>query len=164
MSFISRDERGRLHNVSGPALSYPDGWSIYSVHGVRVPESIITDPRSITVKKIDEEANAEVRRVMIDQMGRDKYIYESGAKQIAKDEFGVLFQRQTKDGDNVMLVLVDNPTPESDGTFKKYFLPVDPFAYGGIRTARAAVASTWRRQNGSLIFDRPEDYQPDYAS
>lgn len=38
---LTRDDCGRLHNLSGPALIYPDGWAIYAVHGLRVPEWII---------------------------------------------------------------------------------------------------------------------------
>ena len=39
-SVLRRDERGQLHCVSGPAMVYPDGWSIYAIHGVRVPEDL----------------------------------------------------------------------------------------------------------------------------
>jgi hypothetical protein len=33
---LQRDKRGRLHSLSGPALQYPDGWSIYAIDGERV--------------------------------------------------------------------------------------------------------------------------------
>lgn len=46
------------------------------------------------------------------------------------------------------------------GSFRDYFLRVDPHAYGRITTARAAVASTWRNGDGSLFFKAPEEYEP----
>ena len=39
-NFLSRDEQGRLHNEHGMALTYPDGWGIYSLHGVRFKEDL----------------------------------------------------------------------------------------------------------------------------
>ena len=36
-NILERDERGRLHSMSGPACAYPDGWGIYAVHGVPRP-------------------------------------------------------------------------------------------------------------------------------
>lgn len=37
-------------------------------------------------------------------------------------------------------------------------LRLDPPAYGGLRTARATVASIMRRRDGSFVFEHPEDY------
>ncbi len=33
---IHRDERGRLHNESGAAVLFRDGWGVHAIHGVRV--------------------------------------------------------------------------------------------------------------------------------
>ena len=100
--------------------------------------------------------------MMVDQLGRERYLEESGARVIHRDEFGVLYERLSAN-DRLMLVLVNNPTPERDGRHKQALLPVDPGAYGGVRTARAAVASTWRR-NGQLVFNTPAEYHPDFSS
>jgi hypothetical protein len=56
-NILERDERGRLHSVAGPACAYPDGWAIYAVHGVPVPEYVVERPAEITVERIDGEAN-----------------------------------------------------------------------------------------------------------
>ncbi len=61
---LHRDEQGRLHNLTGPALTYPDGWSIYSYHGTRVHSWMIENPEKITPEKIKEEKDIEVRSVM----------------------------------------------------------------------------------------------------
>jgi hypothetical protein len=52
-----------------------------------------------------------------------------------------------------MYVEVDDPA-----TQLVYFLRVDPEAYGGLDTARAAIASTWRYPDGSLVFESPGRY------
>ena len=52
----------------------------------------------------------------------------------------------------MVMEVTDPSTGRSD------VLRVDPLALGGFRTARAAVVSTWRRRDGSLVFERPEDY------
>jgi hypothetical protein len=58
------------------------------------------------------------------------------------------------------IVKVKNSTPESDGSFKDYFIRVDPRAYRGkaSKVAQAAVASTWRDEDGELFFENYEDY------
>lgn len=40
-SLIRRDDAGRLHCESGPAIQWPDGWGLYSWHGVTVPSEWI---------------------------------------------------------------------------------------------------------------------------
>src|SRR6185369_8318215 len=73
MAFVSRspvqihlDDRGRLHSAEAPAVVYRDGFEFYSWHGTTVPEFVIKDPQSITINRIENEPNAEVRRVMIE--------------------------------------------------------------------------------------------------
>src|ERR1041384_5944960 len=89
-NILERDERGRLHNLVGPAVMYPDGWSIYSVHGVRVPGWILEEKQKLNAQVIDKEQNAEIRRVMIEIFGQEKYLIEGKAEKIHKDEFGTL--------------------------------------------------------------------------
>jgi hypothetical protein len=172
---LERDERGRLHSLTGPACAYPDGWGIYAVHGVRVPADIIEDRSSITVARIEAETNAEVRRVMIDLYGPKRYLEDSGAvvvQELPADHHIVglrtarLLRKEVADDETIVLVDLLNSTPEPDGTVKRYQLRVDPNAYDGqaSRDCLAAVASTWRHSDGSLAFERPQDYQPVFES
>ena len=165
----------RLHSLNGPAVGFRDGWGVYAVHGVRVPAEIIEDNSTITVARIEAEENAEVRRVMIDlyKGGRDAgggpaaYLADSGAKIIHEDKdlLGANRRLLWKDvvGDEpIVMIDVRNSTREPDGSWKRYQLRVDPNAYGGRagRECLAAVASTWRDIDGSMLFARPEDYAP----
>ncbi len=150
---LTRDEQGRVHNLFGPAVSYPDGWSIYAVHGVRVPEYIITRPQEISTTRIYAERNVEIRRVMIDQYGPSRYLTDSGAKIIHADTYGTLYRKEIPNDEPLVMVKVVNSTPEPDGSQKDYFLRVDPelrlLHPDGTKgqpqeiTARNAVASTF---------------------
>ena len=95
---------------------------------------------------------------MIDLMGKEVFIKESGLKPIQKDDWGELFVKNLDGDEPLMVVKVINSTAEPDGSFKDYFLRVDPKFYGGIKTARAAVASTWRNEDGSPLFVLSDDY------
>ena len=79
------DERNRPHCDDGPFCEWSDGFKLYSIHGVRVPRWVVEFPEAITVEKIDAEANAEIRRVMIERFGPGRYIHESGAKLLDMD-------------------------------------------------------------------------------
>jgi hypothetical protein len=77
---LHRDSSNRLHSSDGLAIGYPDGWGIYAWHGIRVPERVIMRPQEITCQEIMAEQNAEVRRVMIERYGFDRFIVDSKAK------------------------------------------------------------------------------------
>lgn len=76
---IHKDAEGRLHCETGPACSFRDGWGIYCWHSVSIPSDIVEDRSSITVKRIQEERNAEIRRVMIEIYTPERFILDSGA-------------------------------------------------------------------------------------
>lgn len=149
-----------LHRMDGPAIDFGPGdkLNVYAINGVIVQDYVVDNPEKITVDDIEKESNAEVRRVKVNQYGQSRYIQDSGAKVISTDDFGVLYRKELKDDEPLMMVKVVNSTQEPDGTFKDYFIRVDPNAYGGLKTARAAVASTWRNEDGSLMFTNPDDY------
>lgn len=121
------DERGRLHRPDGPAVQYADGWAIWAWHGVRVPWDLIERPQDITVGEIEGEPDVEVRRIMVERMGWERYVTESGLRPIDADDWGTLYARNLPgEPEPLMIVRVLNSTPEPDGSQKYYFLRVDP--------------------------------------
>ena len=148
-STLHRDELGRLHSLTGPALVYPDGWAIHAVHGVRVPREVVEDSTWTTVERIEAEPNSEIRRVMMLKYGAARYLQESGAKLVNQSKRGKLWRKDRKGDDPLVMVEVQNSTSEPDKTFKTYFLRVPPH----IKTAAAAVA--WR-----FGFETVRDYHP----
>jgi hypothetical protein len=113
------DGQNRPHNDSGPSHRWRDGWALYHVHGVRVPQDVIEHPESITVQRIADESNAEVRRVMIERYGVARYLLDSGAQVIASDHYGVLYRRDIPNDESIVMVRVLNTTPEPDGSLNR---------------------------------------------
>jgi hypothetical protein len=85
-TLIHRDENFRLHCENGLALAYPDGWGIYAWHGVRVPAKVIMAPQEITIEEICAEENAEIRRVMIERMGWERFCSIARMRVLHSDE------------------------------------------------------------------------------
>jgi hypothetical protein len=158
-SILSFDSTGRRHSLTGPAIAFNSPYfePIYAIHGVTVDKKVVE--KTFTWEDIEKESNVEVRRVMIDLYGQEQYILDSGMKPVHKDDYGTLYHKEFKNDEPLMVVKVVNSTRESDGTFKDYFLRVDPKCYGGVKTGLAAVASTWRHKDGSLVFATPEEYR-----
>jgi hypothetical protein len=147
-SRVERDVRGRLHAPAGPAVVYPDGWSVYAWHGVGVAASIILHPETITLTQVRQEANAEVRSVLLERYGFDRYIMETGVLPIHADDTGTLYRLDVGGDEPLVVVSLLNGTLESDASRKRFVLRVPP----DMTRARAAAAWT---------FDQAaEDYRP----
>jgi uncharacterized protein DUF6745 len=138
-NLLRGDTRDRLHDAAGPALRFPDGWSVWAWKGVEVPRRVIERPESITLASIDAEQNVQVRRCMIEIMTPERYIALGGADRVAQDETGILWRKTWLAFDAWAAVEVINATPEPDGTCKHFFLQVP----ADITTAREAVAWTY---------------------
>ena len=154
-------ENNQRHSLTGPAIAFNSKMfpPIYSIRGVNVSKEIVEG--KFTWKDIEKQPNAEVRRVMINMYGQDRYIMDSGMKPIHEDDWGVLYEKVFPDDpEPLRVVKVVNSTPEPDGTYKDYFHRVDPKAYGGVKIAWAAVASLWRNKDGSFRFKDYKEYHP----
>ena len=79
------DEQRRLHHESLAAMEFKDGWKVYSYHGVTLPPNVIESPETITIKQIRDEQNAEVRRVMIERLGWDRFCSEAKMRVVHTD-------------------------------------------------------------------------------
>jgi hypothetical protein len=138
-NLLRGDVGQRLHSARGPALRYPDGWSVWAWRGVEVPAWIIEQPEKITLASIDAETNVQVRRCMIEIMTPQRYVALGGAARVAEDETGILWRKMWLASDVWAAVEVINATPEPDGTHRHFFLQVP----ANMRTAREAVAWTY---------------------
>ena len=79
------DEQNRPHCDDGPSHRWRDGWELYYIHGVVVPRQVVVAPESLTIAQVRKEENAEVRRIMIERMGWDKFCSEAKLKVIHTD-------------------------------------------------------------------------------
>lgn len=155
-----RDDRGRPHSVTGPALETADARRAYAFHGVTVPAWAVNTPRRITLDKILEETNQEVRAALIALYpgGMAKFLRAAKAVKVNESaRYGTLWRWGPRDGPfgritMVQFVEVKNRSPEPDGTYKTYFLSVPPT----VDTAQAAVAWTF----GYEGWDAHRAYRP----
>lgn len=151
-SSLILDENGLLHNGKGPAMSYPDGFSLYAWHGVIVPRDIIESPEQVTTRDIIQQPNVTVRRIMVELYGQDRYLQDSFREAIHEDEFGSLYRRWVDGKEDIVMVKVINSTANQDGTFSESWLRVPP----EMRTAKQAVAWSFGM--------REQDYNPSVES
>lgn len=71
---LHRDNSGRLHCLTGPAVAYPDGWGVYAVRGVRVPKSWIEQRETLDPMTALTESNLERRGAAALIIGWDKVL------------------------------------------------------------------------------------------
>jgi hypothetical protein len=151
---IVLDERRRPHNMNGPSLQFSDGFKAYAVEGVALDKRIVENPDGITADLINNARNAEVRRVIMQIYGAERFLKDGHAVLVQEDECGELYEVAMPGmlagprGEPLVFVRVKNSTPEPDGTYKFYILRVPPRC----RTAREAVAWTFGL--------REDDYAP----
>lgn len=139
---MSLDDQGRLHNTRKAAAGWPEGPYTYALHGVEVPQHVITREKPMSLRDIQDIENQEVRRVVIERFGWKKYLKAINAWVIDEDPVnGVLWGANTPDGDldwrrgEQRLLELKDPS-----TSRKYFIRVPP----GRNTAASARAWTLR--------------------
>jgi hypothetical protein len=138
-SLLCVDDLGRLHAGDGPALAFPDGFALHAWHGTPMPEHLPESLADLDAARITAETNAELRRVMLEHYGVERYLADSGAKPMGRDKTGILWRVVMPDDEPLVTVEVVNSTPEPDGSRRTYFLRVPPW----VRTAREGVAWTF---------------------
>lgn len=120
-----------LHNPEGPAVRYRDGWTVYAVDGVRVPAHVVEHPELLTVEAVLGEQNAEVARVMRQQMG-DRFFeqMQARARPIHKDTDGAGQYRELVEVDWPLADSTDNVARwmrvSCPSTGRVYYLGVPP--------------------------------------
>jgi hypothetical protein len=71
------DNQNRLHAEGEPAIEYADGYSLYSYHGVTLPEKYgKIHPQQWEAQWLLTETNAELRRVLIQGIGYSRICQE----------------------------------------------------------------------------------------
>lgn len=122
----------RLHAAAGPAVEYPDGWTVHAWHGIRVPSWVIDAP---TVDRIAAEGNVEVRRCAIERIGWGAFIDQAGLRLVAQSadpgstdsELRLYDLPYERWGSPTRLLLAVNGSVERDGTRRRYGLRVPPW-------------------------------------
>ncbi|CBN57422.1 MULTISPECIES: DUF6745 domain-containing protein [Kamptonema] len=80
---LSFDSESELHAEGEPAVELADGYRFYSYHGVTLPEKYgKLHPQQWQAQWLLEEYNAELRRVLIQNIGYSRIAQELQAKQL----------------------------------------------------------------------------------
>lgn len=138
------DARRRLHAAEGAAFILPKQ-SLWFWKGVLVTQQIIEHPDTLTPESIFTEPNAEVRRVMIERLGLDRFLTRAKAQPIHSDDHHrSLYKIAVKDDEPIVAVRVQCPS-----TGQIYFLRVPP------QIDRCDKAVAW-----TFGFDKVRDYAP----
>jgi hypothetical protein len=138
-------------DVAGTSL-FGLPWSLKSTkvqwRGVPVPDWVAFEPESITVEGILKEPNLEMRRVLLERFGIERFMLSAHTEVVDSDQDAggprQLLRVQFDGGEALLCVAVQCPS-----TGNRYVLRVPP----QIRTCRQAVAWT-------AGFTNPDDYQP----
>jgi hypothetical protein len=137
----------RLHNDSGPAVQFRDGWSVWAIHGVRVTEQIVMHPDTLTPTDIMAINNLEIRRIAIERYGWPEFVEAAGLTLVDEcpDPGNDPHTLQLYDAPESLLgfdgrvLLCTNASPERDGTVRRFGLTVP----ADIGSALAAAAWTF---------------------
>jgi hypothetical protein len=72
---ICKLKDGRIHSETGPAIAYPDGFSVFALNGVRVPQWLVdTKKEDLKPEQIKDIDNAEIRREFVRKIGLDQLL------------------------------------------------------------------------------------------
>ena len=145
---IHFDNRERLHNLRGPAMTFGDGWSLYAIHGCFVSERLVVQPDEVKHEDLPLDENLEVLHAAIERLGHERFLAASRAKLVQEDDFGRLHRILLRDYEPFLFVEVINATPEPNGSLRHHLLRVPPET----ETAHEAVAWSFGR--------RTKEYRP----
>ena len=87
---VLKDDRDRLHSVSGAAVTFRDGFSVYAIHGVRFDEKLFNDvsKRKLAPNKLLQLQNTDQRFVAINHYGFEKLIDDLDKTLLDEGRFG----------------------------------------------------------------------------
>jgi len=123
---VIRMDNAVLHSDDSPSCEFSDGFKVYNIRGHLVPENIVMNPESITIKDINNESNNETKRIMIERFGVMNYLNQTKSKVIDKDQLSL-------EGSTPRVLIEDGDGNRwlccSDGsTGRMYFLPASQTA------------------------------------
>jgi len=140
------DNNNLSHNEKGASIEYSDGFSVFSWHGVKIPEEWIISRDKLTPEVAIAENNLELRRIACEIVGWDNILNKLSSVVIDRN----------KDPQIGELIEVDIPSVGRErflrvicGTGRKFALPVPP------EMKTALEANAWTYGLGSLEY-KPE--------
>ena len=150
---ICKLKDGRIHSEAGPAIAYPDGFAIYALNGVRVPDWLVdtrqADLDPARLMKID---NAEVRREFVRKVGAERIVQALSPGAVDKRIY------TTRDGREHPYELHRFQTPGGPWTYLRMVNPsVGLVHFEGVPNECATVQDALNFRNGVKASEVSED-------
>ena len=133
------DSDNRFHSDNAPAIRWKEGAELYFIHGVKVDKKIVLNPETITKEEIVNEKNEEVRRVMAERVGAEKFCKMMNFEVLSEDDFGALLQTKINE-DIYTYAHVLCPS-----TGREYYLQVPHDLDEALLALRASKGATWEK-------------------
>lgn len=70
------------HCTDGPAMAWADGFALWYIDGVALDSQAVMAPETQTLEQLNNEQSGDAQAIRIDRYGWDRYIAESGAKEL----------------------------------------------------------------------------------
>lgn len=74
------NDRRVYHCDNGPVVAYADGYEIHAIDGNLLPKKVVETPEELTIEEIDNEENQEIRRIMVERTGWERYLKLANAE------------------------------------------------------------------------------------
>ena len=146
---VSKDEQGRLHSTTGPAVQWKDGSGQYFLHGINFWQNLddymsepelwrkIVSSKDLSLKEILRIPNVEQRYIILKLHGAEKLLQEAGAQRIDRSERGnELYKIENLiQGRTLKLVKYKDPSTE------RIYVSFVPYEY-----EKADEAMAWKFQ------------------
>lgn len=105
------NEEGQLHYNGGMAIEYADGFGLFRLNGVNVPEWLaVNKPESIDPLEFTKIDNVEVRREFVRKIGMERIIYKLQPEILDKQGNYELFNIDLRDGRKRLYLKMLNPS------------------------------------------------------
>jgi hypothetical protein len=137
-------DAGRLHRSDGPAVEWRSGTSYWFWEGLPVPRRVAAQgSERARLQVLARTRNLELRRLLLDRIGYERFLDIAGSELVAQDDFGKLWRCGLRiDNEPLHVVDVLNTTPEPDGSHRRYLLGFRRTAARPVRPSRGRSAST----------------------
>ena len=108
---IHFNENKILHNSNGPSIKYKGKFELYHLNGIKVSKEIVKiKPEKITVNRILQEQNVEIRRELLRKLGIDNFIIKLRVKPVDASEDYELYKIKLGSDLNGTYLKMRNPS------------------------------------------------------
>lgn len=135
------DENNLLHSETEAALQW-ENFEIYSWRGIEIPKRWILNPETISKQEIVAQKNAELRRIMQEVVGSERFAHLLGLQKLDEDydlQGNLQTLYKTKEIDSIAKDYLYFARVSCPSTGRIYFLGVPP----GLNNIWDAVAWTF---------------------